>query len=292
MVAESTLLSELPRFLAYLAHVRGRAPNTVRAYRSDLTQAAAVLTAPLAQLTHGTVETWLATAPSAATRQRWRAALAAYCRWAIREDLITRDPTALVQVAPPDATVPRPIAADHLRALDAAIAGAPQPYRLLLTILRETGMRAGEAVGLNVGDVVLDVGREGLRVIGTKGNVDRVVVITPDAMPRTLRALRRWQKTAGPMTAPLVVSSRGTRVTYDTLEYHWQKVCTTAGLVDAAGRARYTLHQLRHTVATALIADLPEHLVSRALGHRDPRSTRRYAAVSDDQLRAALGRRR
>ena len=51
-----------------------------------------------------------------------------------------------------------------------------------------------------------------------------------------------------------------------------------------------TLHQLRHTVATDLIADLPAHIVERVLGHKDPRSTRRYADVSEAQVRAALNR--
>jgi hypothetical protein len=41
-----------------------------------------------------------------------------------------------------------------------------------------------------------------------------------------------------------------------------------------------------------LIKDLPEQIVSRILGHRDPRSTRRYADVNEDQVRVALARRR
>ena len=58
-------------------------------------------------------------------------------------------------------------------------------------------------------------------------------------------------------------------------------------------RHRSTLHQLRHTVASELIKVYPEHIVSRVLGHRDPRSTRRYAEVNEDQVRAVLaGKRR
>jgi integrase/recombinase XerD len=39
---------------------------------------------------------------------------------------------------------------------------------------------------------------------------------------------------------------------------------------------------LRHSLASDLIAELPEQVVSRMLGHRDPRSTRRYAEMSDE----------
>jgi site-specific recombinase XerD len=58
--------------------------------------------------------------------------------------------------------------------------------------------------------------------------------------------------------------------------------------LDANGKPRYTIHQLRHTVGTAFIREYPEHIVSRMLGHRDPRSTRRYAEVTEDQVRAVL----
>jgi integrase/recombinase XerD len=47
----------------------------------------------------------------------------------------------------------------------------------------------------------------------------------------------------------------------------------------------------RHTVGTTLIRELPERIVIRMLGHRDPRFTRRYAEVTEDQLRAAPTRR-
>lgn len=41
-------------------------------------------------------------------------------------------------------------------------AAAPQPFRLALTILHETGMRAGEVLALNLGDVLLHPGCEAL----------------------------------------------------------------------------------------------------------------------------------
>jgi len=90
---------------------------------------------------------------------------------------------------------------------------------------------------------------------------------------------------------PLFRSNRGTRVPYDTLYYQWQRVCAAAKLLDVDGKPRYTIHQLRHTAGTAFIRDYPEHMVSRMLGHRDPRSTRRYAEVTEDQVRAMLAER-
>jgi len=72
--------------------------------------------------------------------------------------------------------LPRPIPpGDERRALDRAIAGAPPPYRLLFTLLRETGMRAGEVLALKVGDVMLAPGREGIRKGERRHGLARVI---------------------------------------------------------------------------------------------------------------------
>ena len=159
-------------------------------------------------------------------------------------------------------------------------------------------MRADEVLSLNVGDVVLDAGREGLHVREAKNNRDRMVVLDSDRMKRSLRLLRSWVRALGPQvapTTPLFHSNRGTRVSYDALHYQWAKICQAAKLVDAVNgqeQPRYTIHQLRHTVGSTLIRDLPEQIVSRILGHRDPRSTRRYAEVTEAQVRKALAQQR
>jgi integrase/recombinase XerD len=141
--------------------------------------------------------------------------------------------------------------------LDAAICTAPQPYRLIFTLLRETGMRVGEVLDLRWGDVTLDTGREALRVREAKNGVERAVVLGPTATPRTLRGLRAARRAQGRTPADfdlLFHSNRGTRVSYDALHYQWAKLCTAAGLLDATGTPRYTPHQLRHTRGSDLIA--------------------------------------
>jgi integrase/recombinase XerD len=185
--------------------------------------------------------------------------------------------------------LPRPIREEReQRALDAAIAAAPAPYRLIVTILRETGMRAGEVLALRRGDVTLDPGREALRVRAPKNGAERVVVLGPTATPRTLRALRTHCKAAGraPAYELLFRSNRGTAVSYDALHYRWAQVCAAAGLVDAGGLPRYTLHQLRHTRGSELLAQGQRlEIVQRVLGHRDIRSTLGYAELAEAQVR-------
>jgi integrase/recombinase XerD len=56
-----------------------------------------------------------------------------------------------------------------------------------------------------------------------------------------------------------------------------------------AGNPRYTLHQLRHTRGSELLAQgQPIEIVQRVLGHRDIRSTLLYAELNEDEVRAAL----
>jgi site-specific recombinase XerD len=67
------------------------------------------------------------------------------------------------------------------------------------------------------------------------------------------------------------------------------RLCARAGLVDAAGAPRYTLHQLRHTRGSELIGQgVRVEIVQRVLGHRDIRSTLGYAELAEAQVRAAL----
>jgi len=289
----TTLADHLDEFLTDLA--RRARPNTCAAYRSDLTLASQQVPVPLEQITLPLLEDWLESGGvAAATVARRAASLKRFFTWACRHDLCVVNP--LVQREPRRAIqrLPRPVrSTTDLTALDAAIATAPQPYRLLFTVLRETGMRIGEVLALNIGDVVLDPGRESLRVREPKNGSERVTILGPDATPKSLRGLRAWVRSlkGQPAHAPLFRSNRGTRVSYAATQYQWAQLCHEAGLIEVEGTLRYTLHQLRHTRGSELIRQGQRiEIVQRVLGHRDIRSTQGYAALDDVQVREALER--
>jgi integrase/recombinase XerD len=290
---DTTIADLVSAFLDDMARVVRLRPHTLRAYRYELTAAATALRAPLEQLTLTDLEHWAcrgAVAPSTVARRI--ATLSRFFTWAVRHHRCTVHPLAVREPTRRRHGLPRPIASTTDRTtLDQAIAAAPQPYRLLFTLLRETGMRAGEVLTLTVGDVSLAAGREGVRIRDPKNGTERVVILGPTATPRSLRLLRTQLKTlvGQPTHVPLVRSRRGTRVSYDALHYQWRQLCTRARLVDDIGTPRYTLHQLRHTRGSELVEQgQPLEIVQRVLGHRDPRSTQGYAALHDDQVRAAL----
>lgn len=69
----------------------------------------------------------------------------------------------------------------------------------------------------------------------------------------------------------------------------WQALLIACGLIkqeatehEAAQWPHYTIHQLRHTPGSQFIARFPDEMVSRVLGHADPKSTRIYADFNED----------
>ncbi|HMQ31004.1 MAG TPA: tyrosine-type recombinase/integrase [Chloroflexaceae bacterium] len=280
-----TIASELESFLADIQREHGLSYNTITSYRCDLRTAAAAIGGPLETIATSDIKDFLAGRDEQpGTTNRRIASLGRFFRWSVGQGYTLHNPVDQVGARTHAEHRPQPIASEaERRALDAAIAASAQPYRLIFTLLREIGIRTDEVLNLNRGDVILEPGREVLLVQDSKSGTKRMVVLTPDAMPRSLRGLRGWVRELGDDNAPdtpLFRSSRGNRASYDTLHRRWVQVCKQARLVDLVdGREapRYTLHHLRHTAAAELIAFYPEQVVRRILGHRDPRSTRRYA---------------
>jgi len=178
---------------------------------------------------------------------------------------------------------PRPLTVEQTSQILRAIPPAQLRDRLLFTILRDTGVRVGEALSLRWEDLRLVEGDEQFRVLG-KGNRERTVFL--HAAPDSLRLLRRYGQDRprfgylfqgdprrGGGAAPL---------DYSTVRYAWRRYCARA-------RVPATIHQLRHTFVTELVrANVRLVTVQRLAGHRRLETTRCYAAVSDAEVKREL----
>src|SRR3954454_1840492 len=160
-------------FLAELEFERGLSRNTLEAYRSDLLQFGAWLeragagatTAQHSQLAGFLAE--LATghdgrAPvAAATLQRKAACLRSFYRHLRRENVISHDPTADLRAPKKSQRLPRVLGREEVARLLATPRG-PEPHalrdRALLELMYACGLRASEAIGLEIRDVDLDAG--------------------------------------------------------------------------------------------------------------------------------------
>lgn len=99
-------------FLTDLANA-GASGHTLRAYRGDLALFAAHHGGEIADLDAATVRAYLAglagLAPS--TRKRKRAAVASFCRWAVRHDLLRANPMDKIDTIRVPRRLPRPAGA-------------------------------------------------------------------------------------------------------------------------------------------------------------------------------------
>jgi integrase/recombinase XerD len=183
---------------------------------------------------------------SAKIRQQ---ALRRFAAWLVEEGELDADP--LVGLKPPrvDSKVTPVLSSQQLRALLAACQGPTFTHRrdeALVRLMAETGLRAGEAVGLAVDDV--DV-RAGTAVVRRgKGGKGRMVPFGPQtarALDRYLR-LRRTHRLAG--TPALWLCARSKTLGYSGLHQ-------ALGIRAAqAGIAGFHPHVLRHTAAHRWLA--------------------------------------
>jgi integrase/recombinase XerD len=282
-------------FLAYLEFERGLSRNTLEAYRSDLLQYGAWLartsTPPLA-VTHAELAAFvseLATGDAErrpvapATLQRKVACLRSFHRHLRRQGLLEADPTAHLRAPRHGRKLPQVLTRDEVAALLAAPRGSDPAAlrdRALLEVMYACGLRASEAIGLEVGHVDVEAGI--LRARG-KGDKERLVPVG-SAAARALGAYlaRGRPLLVGDRLEPrLFVNRRGTGLTRQGLYKIVQRHAMAVGL-----EAKMSPHTLRHTFATHLLAggcDLRS--LQEMLGHADIATTQLYTHLSAERLR-------
>jgi integrase/recombinase XerD len=281
-------------FLAYLEFERGLSRNTLEAYRSDLLQfgrflearGADAIGASAADVSDFLVE--LAEGndrppSSPATIHRKAACLRSFYRHLRREGLRDSDPTASISGPRRGRTLPKVLNRGEVTKLLAQPKGtAPTALRdrALLELMYACGLRASEAIGIEVAD--LDLEEAVLRARG-KGSKERVVPVGRAA----LEAVRIYLERGRPalvhtgIVAQLFVNFRGEPLTRQGLYKIVRRHAATAGLAE-----RMSPHTLRHTFATHLLAggcDLRS--VQEMLGHADVATTQLYTHLSSERLK-------
>jgi integrase/recombinase XerD len=269
-------------FLTDLAR-RHRPASTIRAYRSDLSDFARFHAGSLAEVTASVLRSYLATVAgkAPATRARGEAALASLLAWAYRAELIDADPMTRLDRTRIPAVLPRPMPAGHVDAVLAAIPKHKDRDRLLFTLLYATGLRIGEALAIDVGDLDLTRDDEHVTVLG-KGGRRRTVLLDD---PGVVLLLRRYLKARGYRHGPLFRAEKnhaGGTLRYASVQELWAKYCAKA-------QVNATIHQLRHAHATELVnAGVSLETIRRRLGHANAQTVLRYADQRDTTTDAEL----
>lgn len=168
----------------------------------------------------------------------------------------------------------------------------------VIGLLAVSGLRPGEALGLDRADVDLSDGL--LHVRAAKQNKHREVPLH-DTTTTALREYGRLRDRHRPMPSSpaFFVSPRGSRLSAGAFNKAFAKLIGQVGLEGAGERTRPRAHDIRHSFAVRTLigwyhagenvdAKLP--LLSTFLGHVDPASTYWYLQASPELLALARDR--
>jgi integrase len=170
------------------------------------------------------------------------------------------------------------------------IAAAPEPYKTMFAILAMTGMRAGEMLGLQWGDIDFLKGRIHIRRSAWYGNVQTTKskssmapVPLPEILAATLRTHReRWRP--NPLGFLFVTRNNRPPSSNKVVAYGLWPVLETLKIPHCG------LHAFRHTHASLLLdSGATLKVVQEQLRHSDPRVTLKiYSHVIGDSQRIAV----
>jgi site-specific recombinase XerD len=226
---------------------------------------------------------------AATTIKRRLATLRAMVKWLERNDRITENPFAKIDVGIKlPRRLPRNLAQRDLRLLLAGVSagarGTALPALLLqftVELILTTGIRVGEACSITMDDVDLEA--RTIRIFG-KGSRERQVFLVDDQLVRLAKRYIKARARARPTTNHLIVNPRGRPASTD---YIRRTLHEAVGETAIAGKV--TPHMLRHTAATQLIeCGVDIRFVQRLLGHSSIATTEIYTHVSDTALRSAI----
>jgi len=280
----------IDRFLDAVWMERGLSPNTLAAYRADLSALERWLEeheSDLLSASRADVLSFMASRIEGGSRPRSTArqlsSFRRFYRHLVREGALRDDPTALIDMPKVGRSLPRSLTEEEVEALLAAPAVAdPLGHRdrTMLEVLYATGLRVSELVSLKLSSV--NLGQGVLRIVG-KGDRERLIPLGEEAVqwvqqfllgPRVEILLER-------QTDYLFPTRRGDRMTRQAFWHIIKRHARSAGI-----QKELSPHTLRHAFATHLLnhgADL--RVVQMLLGHSDLSTTQIYTHVARERLK-------
>jgi len=275
-------------FLDWQALDKARSPNTVRAYKQDLSNFVAycadVDTTTLAQVDRELLRAFqsdLARGPgrtsplSAPTRHRRLVALRSFLKFCAREQWSPGDLGVTIDLPQLPRRLPKPLAPDELTRMtapagDVDLDEAGRRDRALVAFLISTGARISEALALDRAD--WNTTRV---IVRGKGDVERTVVIT-DRARTEINTYLDARTDPGPA---LFVSYSPGRPGRPLSVRGAEAICTRLGAANQITKLHP--HRFRHTAGTIVQDELGDPLVTADyLGHHGLGSVAGYAEVS------------
>lgn len=286
----SALAKDLAAFHDHLETVRNLSPNTLRAYRCDLTELDEGLTGlgitRLAEIDLFALRRYLTTLRARELARRTVArkisAIRSFFKYLAAQERISADPAASLRTPRRSRSLPSVLDRDQVERL---LSAPPTDQwrglrdRAILETLYSTGARVSELAGLDLGDLDRIQGTATLR---GKGRKERLAGLGGPCL-QALEAYLASVAAAGVRTqsAPVFLNKHGRRLSVRGVARILEAAVQLAGLPSST-----TPHTLRHSFATHLLeagANLRE--VQELLGHKSVATTQIYTHLTLDHLR-------
>jgi integrase len=163
-------------------------------------------------------------------------------------------------------------------------------YRTLIGLLAATGMRVGEAIGLDRGD--FDAAQGMVTIRHGKFDKARALPLHPTTVTALDDYLCRDDRPRHAGMPTLLISSTGKRLRYTVVQPIFHKLLHHCGIAPRSATCRPRIHDLRHSFAVSTIVDDYRSgnpgsrlaILSTYLGHADPGSTYWYLSAAPELL--------
>ena len=284
-------------FKAYLLLERSLADNTIDAYQRDLQKLdeflqlrelkvspAEIRTAQLSEFIFWLNELGL----GARSQARVLSAIKTFFKYLLTEDIITDDPTELLDGPRLSRKIPEVLSYDEIQAMLHSIDLSTNHgvrNRAMLETLYACGLRVTELTELRLSNLFLDIGF--IKVIG-KGDKERIVPIGEEAAKHIqlyVEGVRRRMTNIHKDFSNYVFLNRRGKSLSRVMVFMIVKECAEAAGIEK----NVSPHTFRHSFATHLIeggADLKA--VQDMLGHESIITTEIYTHLDTDYLRETV----
>ena len=163
-------------------------------------------------------------------------------------------------------------------------------YRTLIGLLAATGMRIGEAIGLDRHD--FDAAHGMVTIRHGKFDKARALPLHPTTVAALDDYLGRDDRPRPAGMPTLLISSTGKRLRYTAVQPIFHKLLHHCGIAQHSATCRPRIHDLRHSFAVSTIVDDYRSgapgcrlaILSTYLGHADPGGTYWYLSAAPELL--------
>ena len=283
-------------FKAFLQLERSLSDNSVEAYGADVEKFTSFLLSASIHKSPAEIELadlkqfvqWVSDlGVTASSQARIISGIKAFYKYCLLEDIVTKDPTLLLEAPKLKRQLPDVLTFDEIENIIAQIdlsTAEGARNKALLETLYSCGLRVSEAVHLKLSQLYLDVGF--IRVVG-KGNKERLVPIGSSAI-KYIQIYKNNVRVHMPIQKGeediLFLNRRGKRLSRVMIFLIIKELVKKAGIAKVISP-----HTFRHSFATHLVeggADL--RAVQEMLGHESIITTEIYTHLDREYLRKTL----